>query len=1156
MAENETITHEHILRITGETDFSGVDKQFQDMIKNLDKVTKTTAKVSKGWKELKSAGSTFSGLARSIIAVTGATVGLKASLNVTVEYNKALVKLSSQFAKYNIGINQVEKSLVGLSKELKLTRIETSSLFAMYEKGFPYVSLEGAVKVFKNIRNAVGTNKQAIDEMFQSLSSLSSQFPELQRMIESLNEADANPKALKNRIEMLYYAKQISLVQYKGAMDYVKQNAQSTEQDKEKQRMSDEYAQTMTDISRIWQEIALTIGKEVVPYFEKLSNFLSDNEKYIKNITGFLAKWAPYLIALTGLKVAGGAAMSAVSGLGNIFGGALGAFAKRGSPTNPMYVTSIGSGIGSAGGRGRGLGRGGALAVGGLGLAGAAAYGLGAMVPEEHSTLKSGLNVAGGALSGAATGALIGSVIPGLGTALGGLIGGAIGAGKALWDLKQKADDAARDAAQKVKDKKYNTVASADYKKMYGAYTGKGEAYSKENVAKMTIEQQEGYLKQRKARQKVYKERGLSASSDKAMTSERKEIDRLKKIVKAGTTITEMTVGIGLGGVKSTREITSQSKEAKAAKESIKKRQWWVDRIAGAKTEEERAQMGLGLTQGRKGDSDSVSAREASYKKENVGIEQLEGKIDSDRAAQYAEQNALLGATISKKQALMGLTAAIGQEILSSGQTPERNEAYNQSIEATISTLKGELKVISDTKKMAEERRDASAEGSATRAVFEAQIAKLTSDESKNVKEIADTEDSIYALSSNIAQITMSEAQSRQGILASLVSQMQIIGNIDPNKAFKAYENTVAAFNKGREDVLTKIADLEATLATTALDKTVRRKQLQDKINTAKAEEQGITQQINQAMLTHISLYEKKNQLAQVSAQAAKIEVTLMDSLVVGLGASVDARYRSAAAVEKQISVAEQELAGIMKMDQSKDTVQIKRREAENKIKNLMLDEANILKSIRDGWVSSIQAMTIGSGRITKLTISSNENLRQGLSAMNMIRSASSGATQRAGERNTGFMTPERLRAEAGGTVSIDNKRTSESAYSLDTGDLGSTPEEAIRNIRKNNARARAKRGVALGVKGSGPGGSPFIAPGMGTGTGTGQILPAEAAARARATGSGGNVSGGRSTSVVAKTNVMNLNWSFSFTNIKDAVDTIGKKLSDAFNQHAKSAKD
>jgi hypothetical protein len=184
------------------------------------------------------------------------------------------------------------------------------------------------------------------------------------------------------------------------------------------------------------------------------------------------------------------------------------------------------------------------------------------------------------------------------------------------------------------------------------------------------------------------------------------------------------------------------------------------------------------------------------------------------------------------------------------------------------------------------------------------------------------------------------------------------------------------------------------------------------------------------------------------------------------------------------------------------------------------------------------------------LSISSNENMRQGLQYSGALRSAFSGAVQRQGEGPIGFRTPEQLRAQAGGNVTIDNARTTEQAYSRDADKVTTTQEEIIR-MRKEATKGA---GTAIGVQGAGVAAAPTIFGGVGKGLGGGVTisgggqLPTDTAARSRATGSGGFSSGGNtSTSSASGPNVINM--SFNFTGVTDAMAKISNALSSVWNR-------
>jgi hypothetical protein len=169
---------------------------------------------------------------------------------------------------------------------------------------------------------------------------------------------------------------------------------------------------------------------------------------------------------------------------------------------------------------------------------------------------------------------------------------------------------------------------------------------------------------------------------------------------------------------------------------------------------------------------------------------------------------------------------------------------------------------------------------------------------------------------------------------------------------------------------------------------------LQEKIkNKAAAEAKIRTETLKQAFAGTLEYME------QISNKA-DLQVQLADSLGVGLRASVDMRMQAAQAIEMQIQKEKELLSEMEKQaqefeSQNKTTEANKVRrdmlEIENKITGQKLKQAQMLKTLRDGYVSAITAMTAGSGMFNKILITQDKNMGIGVKYMNVLQSKTSG---------------------------------------------------------------------------------------------------------------------------------------------------------------------
>src|SRR5690606_10761506 len=129
-------------------------------------------------------------------------------------------------SKYGVGIGGVEKALASVGIKTKLTRMETLKLFSIYEKGFPYNSLERGEKLFINIKAAVGGNVEAMEGMMGTLQSIIEKFPELEDAITNVDEK-GNRKLLESQSRLAFMSGKLTLQEHRRFMNYVNGNKQA-----------------------------------------------------------------------------------------------------------------------------------------------------------------------------------------------------------------------------------------------------------------------------------------------------------------------------------------------------------------------------------------------------------------------------------------------------------------------------------------------------------------------------------------------------------------------------------------------------------------------------------------------------------------------------------------------------------------------------------------------------------------------------------------------------------------------------------------------------------------------------------------------------------------------------------------------------------------
>ena len=401
-----------------------IKKQYTSMLPQINKISRGIDSVHGAARKAASAIGTIG----DALGAGGITVAFASGTKAVIEYNKQLIGLSAQYAKYGKGITEVENRMLGLGKKLSLTRHEVMNLYKTLEQGLPNASLAATEKILTNIRKVVGSNEQAISDMASKLISLASTYPSLQKSIERMDQLDK--KRLNSVIKMELAAGRMSLQQAKGLSDYVSMNKQVSKVDDEKLKKSNEMVIAQQKMKKLYEEILFKIGGAILPTVQWLAKIIEENKDTILKVAEYFGKWiAPLLLAKSIIGGMVGSIGSLTKGMGGMFSGLKGLGGR--SQGNKVFVTNWPASMKVPGSKAGGWGlRGGASKLLGIGMAGIAGYHAGGAVGRGAAGLlglgKRGTETAGdiGDIGGAAL--------------AGGMVGGPIGAavaaaGAAIW---------------------------------------------------------------------------------------------------------------------------------------------------------------------------------------------------------------------------------------------------------------------------------------------------------------------------------------------------------------------------------------------------------------------------------------------------------------------------------------------------------------------------------------------------------------------------------------------------------------------------------------------------------------------------------------------------------------------------------------------------
>jgi hypothetical protein len=1100
MAETNSTTN-HNVSIDVNSNVKTVNQQFKEMVNQLSGTAKAAAVASRAFKGFSEATGLVKGLIGQIVSLSGATLGLKSSIDIFHQYNKAIVTLGVQFSKYGKDIIQTEFVVKSLSNKLGIQRMEVIGLMKAYERVFPYASLEGGKKLLTNIQSVVGTNVEAIGEMQSALASLVDMYPALQQAAESFGEAD------KQRISATITAARmmgkISVEQYKKIKEYV--SKQMTPEGAAEEQRRKKQIEDMEKLKQLWNEVALIIGTELMPYMQKFAQFLQNNRKEIEFWAKTVAKVVPHIVVIAAafkaivasakvlstlgaLVSVGTGVKAAVQGGGGVGGGVGGALAaamsQRGSsPANPVFTLDVMKGIGGAGIPGT-------LPMGAIGQS-----------PAVNAMSGMAAQFAMAAAAVAAFVAITGILV------------------YELYELDKELKEDAKaqesftktlEMSGKIQDK-YNKIAPEGrlhdaqkyYKKHGGSETATRALEVKENLSLMAKEISD-------AQGEAFKAAGTSIFNPLGIMAKRRAAANYQKVL-ARNKPKMMALGqdadykkfIGSQIAPYQESVTYRTRRkymsgqgADVYNDLDKARGRGADGAAEAEEiekallsvmEEETklltAQVGLRTSVGQK--VSAVSKTLATVgESEDLKAEFSMG-VNQENAEITKERSLLLSQLTNKQSLLVRLERDYGKDsqIAKEAKTGIL-DLQTKIAEKSQNVLDNLMREINLRKEIADLYRSTAGSGMGALSSYStaAQLAGPIGE--KQAQEIRDFS------SETVADLQTAAAKTKDEIAS--ISQAMSLGE----EAMRGqYADMLRAKGLNEEEVKNKMKSVTYEKMLT----TFRGMGLQ-----ASQKLYDTQEQINTVQSVRLQMYNVEAQKQAALTSLAEAQVNLMDNLITGLGASVEMRMKAVDAVKQEREVQQKIISEFSRIEAEFGTLNEKQRteklQAQQKIVDLTQKEANLLRQIRDGWTSAITAMTIGSGRIAKIKISSDQNMRQSLQFYNSVRSAMSGAVARPGEKNLGFREGERFVATAGGGISIAGGRTEGMGYKPDYGIPMSKTNEMLYGARggafvtakqfgaevnrmQGNMRGKSGGGMALGVQAQPSALSATVAPTIGSGT-------------------------------------------------------------------------
>ena len=501
--------------------------------------------------------------------------------------------------------------------------------------------------------------------------------------------------------------------------------------------------------------------------------------------------------------------------------------------------------------------------------------------------------------------------------------------------------------------------------------------------------------------------------------------------------------------------------------EAAAKAKEYMDQAAAAKNADRNAKL-LGLQQ-------SVEMRAGNFDALAVG-QQQEARLNALSGNQIQSN---LGDTTKEKSALTeaGL-GGLTQTQNAGNDSYQAMQAGKETLDNLIKQNEQELKIAkSDAAKLVFEEKLKTFR--AAQEKLGIMISKADAQRNPILKEQEQTQGNLLAAENERKMVIEAQEklmQSQLSLLEAIVQQQSITGNVDYASAAKSVEDAVDAINKAQADRRTQLAAeikdqkelaeydqmrieraqaiLKAKTGTDGTDlkksaeavrslpeedqkkameaigdlldanhaKDVSALAIQSKMAEQKKADAEAEPQRIAARLKVADIYKGQLDMAKSMSSQAELQVQLADNLAIGFTASAEQRMISARAVEREIGLMQEQKEALeQQMAISNDpdarlkfATEIMNKE--NEITQAKIKQANILKTIRDGYVSAINAMTIGTGLIGKFIIDQNKNVGIGIKYLGVMQSMtaggmghgadSRGARSASGFSSTGFYGP------------------------------------------------------------------------------------------------------------------------------------------------------
>ena len=483
---------------------------------------------------------------------------------------------------------------------------------------------------------------------------------------------------------------------------------------------------------------------------------------------------------------------------------------------------------------------------------------------------------------------------------------------------------------------------------------------------------------------------------------------------------------------------------------------------------------------------DSAAAENLAFEKQMLNVEATSKAFDSQVAALKSI------AELSKETGFVGTLKVVDQI----SAIRKNYLAYEQSQSVVLNRAFKERATLED------DLKKKNLETSLELIAKNEQIAKIQKDRLEKLSEYVKLSVIELQVYKDLSEVQRALVEGESKLLDSVIARMQVTGKIDVNTLYTQMEVTFGRINE-EVDSINKglLAGRSALMATTEIQKELLTTYLRSKGIEEEAAKKmvgddtkrgRIIQEIMSGMLELesrlnekivqrseianrlVSVYDKEKELVEAQVGIQSQLVSLMDQFAIGVGASAVMRKEVIDSIRDQLSIVDRQIAEqkrLLVITNNSIPVQIKLKSLQSERMSLLQKEAEMAKALRDGWVSAVNAMTVGSGRITKIAMTADKNLGLAVQNLKMVRTFYSGAIGRPGEGEVGQRMAEQFRQGPGSIATIANPMMKQ-PYNTDVGIPLQNLEQEIRGsgiaeylgMAISEAVERSMGGNALGA--------------------------------------------------------------------------------------------